>query len=460
MPYPTCAIDGALANLVFQAPGNDSGMSSQLSKEDTDNTPAHVIYQSSSRRAPRLWLGTSVRASIRKNHMQQKRKTSAGARAKQPSLKPSPKPRLGANGQVEPVIDYMDHAPVHPLYVMTDGLFRPIQHGTRAAGIQAANFAIRNGDSAIRVDCAWKSEQVLDITDQLVLYHLCQLAATPGEHRRIVDKKRDPDEYAVALSVIKNQCVKASNSIPHSLEDSLTPSTLVAVFATIPALARGIGMTATGPNTQVVTNSLRRLAKTSCEVTLYHPGVSGPLGTFSYRLLTAIRLEEGPILAQVTLNPELSAGCVSRIGVNWINMREQRMLQSKPARRLHAWFSAWAFSGEVRKIKLETLLSHVWGTEECTASAKKSRIRTLKEAVQAIGALPGWVCWFNDADRMVRVRKPRFVGSPDEDVVTPTADVVTEAPSVATDTMGVVTEPDHKAEPNAGAASEAFEALI
>lgn len=58
------------------------------------------------------------------------------------------------------------------------------------------------------------------------------------------------------------------------------------------------------------------------------------------------------------------------------------------------------------KIKLDTLLPHVWGTEECSASAKKSRIRTLKEAVQAIAGLPGWVCWLNDADRMVRVRKP------------------------------------------------------
>ena len=93
-------------------------------------------------------------------------------------------------------------------------------------------------------------------------------------------------------------------------------------------------------------------------------------------------------------------------------------------------------------------------------SAKKSRIRTLKEAVQAIAGLPGWVCWLNDADRMVRVRKPRFVGSPDEDVVTPTADVVTETPSVATDTMGVVTEPGDVAEPNAGATSERVEALI
>ena len=28
MPYPTCATEGALANLVSLAPGNDSGMSS------------------------------------------------------------------------------------------------------------------------------------------------------------------------------------------------------------------------------------------------------------------------------------------------------------------------------------------------------------------------------------------------------------------------------------------------
>ena len=67
--------------------------------------------------------------------------------------------------------------------------------------------------------------------------------------------------------------------------------------------------------------------------------------------------------------------------------------------------------------------------------------------MQAIAGLPEWVCWLSDADRMVRVRKPRFVGTPDEDVVTPTADVVTETISVATDTMDVVTEPGDMAEP-------------
>ena len=145
--------------------------------------------------------------------MQQKRRTSAGARAKQPSLKPSPKPRLGANGQVEPVIDYMDHAPVHPLYVMTDGLFRPIQHGTRAAGIQAANSAIRGGACKTLVDCVWTSEQTLDITDQLVLYHLCQLAATPGEHRHTFFPAQPPEDFATALSHLKYQAVKAEKPI-------------------------------------------------------------------------------------------------------------------------------------------------------------------------------------------------------------------------------------------------------
>jgi len=72
---------------------------------------------------------------------------------------------------------------------------------------------------------------------------------------------------------------------------------------------------------------------------------------------------------------------------------------------------------------------------------------------RVVKAHEGPVCLLNDADRMVRVRKPRFVGSPDEDVVT-------ETPSVATDTMDVVTEPGDVAEPNAGAASEVVEALI
>lgn len=46
--------------------------------------------------------------------------------------------------------------------------------------------AVMKYREAIRLDCVWKSEQVLDITDQIVLYHLCQLAATPGEHSCVI----------------------------------------------------------------------------------------------------------------------------------------------------------------------------------------------------------------------------------------------------------------------------------
>lgn len=84
MPYPTCANEGALANVVSLAPGNDSGMSSQLSKKDTDNTPAHVIHQSSSRRARRLRLGTSVRASIRKITCSRREKRQRGPEQSSP----------------------------------------------------------------------------------------------------------------------------------------------------------------------------------------------------------------------------------------------------------------------------------------------------------------------------------------------------------------------------------------
>jgi hypothetical protein len=203
-----------------------------------------------------------------------------------------------------------------------------------------------------------------------------------------------------------------------------------------------------------VRESLRRLIRTTCQVTHTH-GIQGTKSVSQYNVLGGIRTGEALTLV---LNPELSERCLSHQGVAWVNMKEQRTLESKPARRLHAWLTAWAFTAEVRTIKLETLLSHVWGSEECTPSAKKSRTRTLKDAVQAIALLPGWVCW--EKDGMVRVRKPRFVGSPKPGVVTSTSSVVTTTDIAVTDTIAVVTEPGASGNVNADAGFQGNDVLI
>lgn len=384
------------------------------------------------------------------------------------SGKAAAKYRTGADGKSEPVIDYMDHAPVHQVYV-TDGLFRPIQHGKRATAIRVTGQYHPVGEPRQRVQCVWASEQALDITDQLVLFHLCQLGAAPGEHRQVLGPKRP--EYGDALQRLKwvNQDDATDPTMvdPNGwgqFDSQMVKPNLVVLFTTAQAIARGIGLTATGSNTNAVRESLRRMIRTTCQVTRID-GIQGSKTVSQYSVLGGSRNGEA---LTIILNPELTERCLSHQGVAWVNMTEQRALESKPARRLHAWLTAWALTAEVRTIKLETLLSHVWGTEPCTASAKKSRIRTLKDAVQAIARLPGWVCWLNEKDGMVRVRKPRFVGSPKPGVempanftvVTPTSSVLTTTDTAVTQTIAVVTESGVPCKANADAGFREKEALI
>jgi len=323
------------------------------------------------------------------------------------------KQRIGADGKAEPAIEYMDHAPVHQVYLFADGLFRPIQHGKRATAIRVTGQYHPIGEPRQRVQCVWTSEQALDITDQMVLFHLCQLGAAPGEHRQVLGPKHP--EYGDALQRLKwvnhdDAATDPSMVDPNGWGQSgsqVAKPNLLVLFTTAQAIARGIGLTATGSNTNAVRESLRRMVRTTCQSTNTH-GIQGTKSVSQYNVLGGSRNGEA---LTIVLNPELSERCLSRQGVAWVNMKEQRALDSKPARRLHAWLTAWAFTAEMRTIKLDTLLSHVWGPESCTASAKKSRIRTLRDSVQSIARLPGWVCWLNEKDGMVRVRKPRFVGS-------------------------------------------------
>ena len=92
-------------------------------------------------------------------------------------------------------------------------------------------------------------------------------------------------------------------------------------------------------------------------------------------------------------------------------------------------------------------------------------MRTLRDAVKDIAALPGWVCW--EKEGLVRVRKPRFVGSPKPgvempavSVVTPTSAVVTTTDTAVTQSIAVVTGPGTSAKANIDAGFQAVEALI
>lgn len=332
------------------------------------------------------------------------------ARANRTKAKSKPRARMGADGLPEPVVTYMNHAPVHPVFLYAKGLFRPLQNGTRAQGVDVTGQYTRSGHT---VECRWYGDQALDITDQLVFFYLCQQAAIVKKAIHIDAQHHQREMIAAALKIDR---FMASQDV------------LVVVKVTGADIAKGIGLTGTGTNSKAMLASLARLASTTMQRT-----VVGPDGQALSAQSTLVGCIERADHVAVVLNPEASKAAKERTNVAWVNMTEQQSLKSKPAMRLNAWLSAWASSRTPKTITVDKLMVNVWGNEPSSANSKKDRVRTLKLAVAEVAALPGWVCQLDASTDMVRVRKPIFAGEADAKiVVTPTPAAAAPANTAAT----------------------------
>ena len=328
-----------------------------------------------------------------------------------------PKARMGANGLAEPVVAYMNHAPVHPVFIYAKGLFRPLQNGTRAQGVHAASHYTRGVN---KIECQWSGEFALDITDQLVFFYLYQQAAIVKKAIRIDAEHHQRETVAAALKIDR---FLASQDC------------LVAVKVTGADIAKGIGLSSTGTNSKAMLASLERLANTTMQ-----RDVNGVQGQSLSAKSTLIGCIERPGYVSVVLNPEASKAAMERTGVAWVNMTEQQSLKSKPAMRLNAWLSAWASQSTIKTITIDKIMVNIWGNEPATASSKKDRTRTLKRAVAEVAALPGWVCQFDANADMLKVRKPIFAGEADaKNAVTPTRAAVAPTNTAVTPTDTAVT---------------------
>ena len=331
--------------------------------------------------------------------------------------KAKPKARMGANGLTEPVVAYMNHAPVHPVFIYAKGLFRPLQNGTRAQGVHAASHYTRGVN---KIECQWRGDQALDITDQLVFFYLCQQAAIVKKAIRIDAEHHQRETVAVALKIDR---FLASQDC------------LVAVKVTGADIAKGIGLSSTGTNSKAMLASLERLANTTMQ-----RDVNGVQGQSLSAKSTLIGCIERPGYVSVVLNPEASKAAMERTHVAWVNMTEQQSLKSKPAMRLNAWLSAWASQSTIKTITIDKIMVNIWGNEPATASSKKDRVRTLKRAVAEVAALPGWVCQFDANADMLKVRKPVFAGEADaKNAATPTQAAVAPTNTAVTPTDTAVT---------------------
>ncbi len=331
--------------------------------------------------------------------------------------KAKPKARMGADGLPEPVVDYMCHAPVSPVFIYAKGLFRPLQNGSRAQGVEATGHYTR---SKYRIDCHWSGDQALDITDQLVFFYLCQQAAIVKKTIHIDAGHHQREAVAAALKI--DRFIAPQDS-------------LVGVKVTGAQIAKGIGLTSTGTNTQAMLASLERLANTTMQ-----REVALPEGRVFSANSTLIGCIERDGYVSVVLNPEASKAAMELTNVAWVNMTEQQSLKSKPAMRLNAWFSAWASHSAIKTITLEKLMVNIWGDAPATASRKKDRMRTLKAAITEVGALPGWVCQYDANAEIVKVRKPLFAGEAGAKIaLTPTPAAATPTNTAATPTDCAVT---------------------
>ena len=332
------------------------------------------------------------------------------SKANKPKGRSKPKARMGSDGLPEPVVAYLNHAPVHPVFLYAKGLFRPLQNGTRAQGVTAVGHYTRSGHT---IECRWRGDQALDITDQQVFFYLCQQAAQVKNAIRIDAEHHQREAVAAALKIDRFL---------------VSQDALVAVKVTGADIAKGIGLTSTGTNSQAMLASLERLANTTMQ-----RDVVGPEGQSLCAKSTLIGcLDRGDHMS-VVLNPEASKAAKELTHVAWVNMTEQQSLKSKPAMRLNAWLSAWASHSTIKTISAPKLMVNIWGNEPATANSKKDRMRTLKAAITEVAALPGWVCQFDANADIVKVRKPIFAG----EAGTQTA--LTRTPAAVAPTKAAVT---------------------
>lgn len=288
-----------------------------------------------------------------------------------------------------PTIDYMDHAPVHPVYLHTDGLFRPLPNSKSEPRLAVEKYYQAN---KVYLHCKWRGKHALNIFDQSVLMFLCQLAAQPSRAFHVCAADEKTAVLMRSLNVEGLGC-----DLIH-----------IGIRTTFPEVVRGIGLSATGTNSTAVLESLNRLAATRMRRTKANADGSLSDVTGTTNLLGLVC---GDDAQSIVLNTELSNAC-RRIGaVAWVNMREQRLIKSKPAKRLHAWLSNWASSRETRAVDLKLLHKHIWGNQPCTASATKSRSHTLRASIQEISQHTGWVCFVDEDKKRLMVRKPIFAGT-------------------------------------------------
>lgn len=341
-------------------------------------------------------------------------------------------------------VDYMDHAPVWQGPIFAAGLFRPTQNGAAAVPIEV-RFASTADGSDVRYRLV--SQEALNITDQAVYFHLCQRIAAGN----CVPLSREHGRFEAYREMLGTTGPWESK-------------TMSVVIATPSDIASGIGLTRTGTNAKAILASLNRLSQTFLQLRMWDEK-GGAVVEGSSQFLGFLCYDDK---VHIVLHHQSDQLANTRKGVAWINMREHRGLHTKPAKRLHAWLSAWASAGSRKLVGLDKLMVCVWGEVPTTPAVRKDRKRTLRQAIEQVGRLPGWTCVYTQNADQLLVARPAFAGTKAQQGTLPsnlenssaalaathTDHAGTPTPSAGTATGGAATPTADQLEPACSADSE------
>lgn len=315
--------------------------------------------------------------------------------------------RLGIDGKPEHIVTGIDFAPVHPMFLKCP-LFTSVKNGQENVGTSVDSFYTNNSD---RIECHFEGPQALCIRDQSVLLALCQLGAQ-GSQRTLMETNHPDWPQFSALMQLTGLGAEAS---------------IISLTITASQIAKAIGLSDSGTNSRSVMQSLKRLSSVMLHrtlVTLFQGKEYTARG--QSRVIDFVPLAGSKI--RVVLNAELTYRCTYHNGVSWVNMAEQRALASPPAKRLHAFLSAWASTSEIKCIGLDKLPAHIYGRGEGTATVMKARRLAVRKAIAEIAALPGWWCEVLERTQQLNVRKPIFAGTQSVDAMALTDSAITQPP--------------------------------
>ena len=233
----------------------------------------------------------------------------------------------------------------------------------------------------------WRNYCQLSITDQSVFIAIHRLASEKGKVSRVSHKENETTLTAVRAAL--------------NLKLDATTKDVLVLDTTVYELANTIGLSKSGQNYKLISESLLKLSGVSFviyrgdDVTtkFWQANLISEMGGIDDRLYIA-------------LNPTLSKA-IAENQATYISMEEQRMLKGDVAKRLHMWFSGWLGAGQINKIHIDQLITHVWG-DEVTGDAHRRRRVLLRKAIPIIKQLDGWICSEDKNTNIIIVKRSKF----------------------------------------------------